>query len=63
MANRSTTWPQASASCRWARDAPSFATAVVTRGDTEHVPTVAFLRAVPRARTVIASGSPVVAVA
>ena len=36
---------------------------VVTRRDTEHMPTVAFLRAVPQARTVIASGSPVVAVA
>ena len=44
-------------------DAPTFATAVVTRRETVHMPTVAFLRAVPRARTVTASGSPVVAVA
>ncbi len=44
-------------------DAPAFATAVVTRRETGHMPTVAFLRAVPQARTVVASGSPVVAVA
>src|SRR4051812_8554889 len=44
-------------------DAPSFATAVVTRRATEHMPTVAFLRAVPQPRTVMASGSPVAAVA
>jgi hypothetical protein len=55
--------PQASASCRRAGDAPSFATAVVTRRDTEHMPTVAFLRAAPQAHTVMASGSRVVAVA
>jgi DNA-binding transcriptional LysR family regulator len=44
-------------------DAPSFATAVVTRRDTEHMPTVAFLRAVPQVRPAIPSGSPVAAVA
>ena len=46
-----------------AGDAPSFATAVVTRRDTEHMPTVSFLRAAPQAHTVMASGSRVVAVA
>lgn len=44
-------------------DAPSFATAVVTRRDTDHMPTVAFLRAFPQARAVTTSGSPVAAVA
>jgi len=44
-------------------DAPCFATGVVTRRDTEHLPTVALLRAVSQARTVIASESPVAAVA
>src|SRR3954463_6213558 len=44
-------------------DAPSFATAVVTRRDTEHMPTVALLRALPQAPTAIAAGSPVAAVA
>jgi DNA-binding transcriptional LysR family regulator len=44
-------------------DAPSFATAVVTRRDTEHMPTVAFLRAVPQVRTAMDPGGPVVAVA
>jgi DNA-binding transcriptional LysR family regulator len=44
-------------------DARTFATAVVTRRETGHMPTVAFLRAVPRAHPVMASGGPVVAVA
>jgi DNA-binding transcriptional LysR family regulator len=43
--------------------APTFATGVVTRRDTEHMPTVAFLRAFPKPRAVMTSGSPVAAVA
>ena len=44
-------------------NAPSFATAVVTRRHTEHMPTVAFLRAVAGGRAGMASGRPVAAVA
>jgi DNA-binding transcriptional LysR family regulator len=44
------------------REQPAVATAVVTRRDTAHMPTVAFLRAVSQARpvrTLVAAGSPV----